>query len=119
MTTLSSIKRLHALAVREIFYTDAKLDYYRTADVLITLANAVHGYTGDDDDWMWNLGDGDYWIVDIIIGAYWHFSEWHEGQYSTTYAALCALGQVYSPGMENASEDNLAYVELELMAKAQ
>ena len=46
-----------------------------------------------------------------LIGAYWHYSEWHSGQYSKGYAALSALGQVYSPNMDHAPVDGTGEYE--------
>jgi hypothetical protein len=56
-------------------------------------------------------------LDDLIVGAYWHYSEWHGGQSSKSYVALCALGQVFTPGMSRADEDNEAYQALNSLAE--
>lgn len=117
MTTKSSIERLHTLIVRNLFYVDPALDYDRITDALISLANAIHAYTGDNDDWCY-IGESDYPLTDILTGAYWHFCHWHAGQWSNSYKALCALGQVYRPNRETEDYDNLAFMELEILAEA-
>jgi len=116
MNTISSIKRLHGLITKELFYIDGTLCYDRITEAFTTLANAVHTYDGDNDD-LWYMSD-DYPLDDIITGAYWHFSEWHNGQWSTGYAALSALGSVYTPNMERVDTDNIAYIALNDMAEA-
>lgn len=66
---------------------------------LIELGNAVH--ENETDEFIWSsLGEHtEAPLGDLIVGAYWSLTEWHAGQYSPEYAALCALGQVFSPGM--------------------
>lgn len=78
---------------------------------LIALADAVKGEDSDNDSWLY-LGEfGDCSCSDLIVGAYWALTEWHAGQWSDTYRAMCALGSIYSPGMECAptDEDEPAY----------
>jgi len=46
----------------------------------------------------WYLGeDYGFTMGDLIVGAYYALEELHGGQYSDTYAALCALGSIYQP----------------------
>ena len=48
----------------------------------------------------WNIGEFEtFSLSDYIIGAFWAFSQWHAGQNSQSYAALCALGSIFTPGM--------------------
>jgi hypothetical protein len=55
-------------------------------------------------------------LGDLIVGAYWALSEWHGGQASDTYAALCSLGNVFSPGMTDAPEaDDSEFTAYELI----
>lgn len=69
---------------------------------IIALTNAVHSYDGEID---WYLGEGtEAPLGDLIVGAYWALTEWHAGQSSDSYAALCALGQVFSPGCNSGPE---------------
>lgn len=104
MVTISSIKRLHRVIDRSLFFTDGNLDYARITDGLITLANAVNAYDGEFDDIV-NIGESDTGTVsDTIVGAYWHYAARHAGQWSKEYAALSALGGVFSPGVSNGPE---------------
>lgn len=58
-----------------------------------------------DDETNWSLGEfGDCTLDSFLIGAYWSLSEWHGGQSSPEYAALCAIGSIFSPGMTNPPE---------------
>lgn len=75
---------------------------------LTLLANSVHA--APEDAVRWSLGEGlEATLDDLIVGAYWALTEWHGGQESATYAAMCALGRVYSPGMEGPDRENAAY----------
>lgn len=72
---------------------------------LITLAKAVK--SEETDEFIWS-GLGEHTeapLGDLIAGAYWSLSEWHAGQSSTSYAALCALGAIFSPGCASGPEE--------------
>ena len=95
------------------FDTIARCSIFRTdgADIdlpaaLIALADAVKGEDDDNDSWLYLGESSDCSCSDLIVGAYWALTEWHAGQYSDTYRALCALGGIYSPGMESAPTDD-------------
>lgn len=80
---------------------------------LIALGNATH--ENETDEFIWSsLGEfTEAPLGDLITGAYWSLTEWHAGQSSPSYAALCSLGQVFKPGCaggpEPGSEDFSAY----------
>jgi hypothetical protein len=59
----------------------------------------------DEADWFMNEG-GECTLDQFIIGAFWSFTQWHGGHYSPEYATLCALGDIFSPGMTNRPEDD-------------
>ena len=66
-------------------------------EALIDLAAAIKSDTEETD---WSLGEFTEASLDyLVIGAYWSLTEWHAGQHSTEYAALSALGSIFSPGM--------------------
>lgn len=70
---------------------------------IIELCEAVEAC---EDESKWYYGEtGACCLSDFIAGAYWSFSEWHAGQDSPEYAALCALGSIFSPGMTNTPEE--------------
>ena len=118
MATLSSIKRLYRAIDASVFCTTGNLDYDRVTDAIIVLANSVHDFPMSDDGYeVWDIGEfGNCCLSDFIVGAYWHYTEWHAGQWSNGYAALSALGQVFSPGMSSAETDNPAFEMLNDMA---
>jgi len=114
--TRKNISRLYGVINNNVFTVCGELDYDRVTDAVIVLANAVHEYEGDYDA-IWYIGEfGDCCLSDFIVGAYWHYTEWHAGQWSKGYAALSALGQVFSPNMEDVEADNDAYIALNAMA---
>ena len=66
---------------------------------LITLADAIKA----EEETNWSLGESLECSLDsLIVGAYWSLTEWHAGQASDSYAAMCALGAIFSPGMSSA-----------------
>lgn len=75
------------------------------SDVFTNLAHNVHEYLGHNED-LWNIGECEECALDdLLTGAYWAFSECHGGQNSPEYAAMCAIGRVYSPGCSNGPEE--------------
>jgi len=71
---------------------------------LTLLGNAVHGRELDEGAWSTIGEHTEAPLGDLIVGAYWSLSEWHAGQSSASYAALCSLGQVFSPGCTSGPE---------------
>lgn len=111
-----NIKRLFKVIDRSLFMTTGSLDYDRITDAIIALANTVSKTETDEN--VWYIGEyGMCSLDDLIIGAYWHYTEWHGGQWSKGYAALCALGQIFSPGMTMPEDENAAYIQLNTMAE--
>ena len=114
--TRKNISRLYGVINNNVFTVCGELDYDRVTDAVIVLANTIYEYEGDYDA-IWYIGEfGDCCLSDFIVGAYWHYTEWHAGQWSNGYAALSALGQVFSPGMSSAETDNPAFEMLSNMA---
>ena len=63
--------------------------------VIIDLCDAINA----EEETDWFLGEfGDCTLDSFLVGAYWSLTEWHGGQYSPEYAALCAIGSIFSPG---------------------
>lgn len=108
-TEIQNIAELHAvIATSSVCPKDgANIDL---PAALIALADAVHAldHTDDSTEFIWSsIGEHtECPLGDLIVGAYWALSEWHGGQSSDTYAALCALGQVFSPGMSDGPEED-------------
>jgi hypothetical protein len=76
--------------------------------VILDLCHAIKS----EEETDWSLGEGRECTLDsFLIGAYWSLSEWHGGRASPEYAALCAIGSIFSPGMASAptSDDEPEY----------
>jgi len=85
-----------------VFRTDGKpIDLPRA---LSLLARAVHGRETDESIWSCLGEHTEAPLGDLIIGAYWALTEWHAGQFSPEYAALCELGKVFPPGRTSGPE---------------
>lgn len=57
------------------------------------------------DNVNWHLGgDSGYDLGSFIVGAYWALTEWHGGQHSDTYRAMCCLGRIFRPGSTSGPE---------------
>ena len=76
---------------------------------LIDLAAAINAE--EETDWDIGAYIGEPPLSELVVGAYWALTEWHAGQASDTYAALCALGTIYKPNMEGppGDEDGSAF----------
>ena len=104
----------NAIIKSDVFRLDgASIDLPRA---LCLLGQAVDKYELPEDIWC-SLGEfSEACLGDLIVGAYWACTEWHSGQSSDTYAALCALGQVFSPGMTcNPEPDTSEMIAYELI----
>jgi len=117
---MKNITRLYNVINRSLFCTDGNLDYNRITEAFTLLANEITRTDYDEcDNNYWTIGEYDLCPLDeLIIGAYWHYTEFHEGQWSLSYAALCALGKVFSPGRTGPESENEAYLALNELAEA-
>ena len=112
---MSALNRLFNVIDKSLFTICGKLDYARITDAITRLADTVQDTETDESTWA--IGEfGACTLGDLIVGAYWHYTEWHSGQFSDGYAALCALGAVFSPGMGGPEEDNEVYQALNALA---
>ena len=117
MNATHNIKRLFCVIDNSLFMTTGKLDYNRITDAITKLSNELHHAPEEELEHILYIGEsGNCYLPDLIEGAFWHYSEWHSGQWSQGYAALSALGQVFSPGMTTPDSDNPAYTMLNSMA---
>ena len=94
---------------RYLFRDEGGMTYVEFQLAIIRLCEAIE--QADDIEWLPGLDD-------LIIGSYWHFTEWHEGQNSLSYQALCALGRIYKP-RGNDKEQNVVYRMLEVKATSE
>ena len=101
--SISTIQRLLNILEKNITQINPTLDYNRVVRALELLGRAVKNYSGDNDDWIY-LNEFTYGVDAFIVGGYWHLTEWHGGQASDTYRAMCSLYTVFSPGMTNGPE---------------
>jgi hypothetical protein len=108
---LARVAALHSVILSsDVFRTDGQpIDL---PQAIIDLCAAVHeiDHTDDDTEHMWDaIGEHtEATLGDLIAGAFWTLTAWHAGQYSPEYAALCALGGIYSPGMASGPEPESA-----------
>ena len=66
-------------------------------DLPAALIDLAHAITAEEET-DWSLGEFLECSLDsLIVGAYWSLTEWHGGQSSPEYAALCALGNNENP----------------------
>lgn len=90
--------------IESAFYAIMRSDIFRTDGPAIDLPAALQTLAGavlaaDTDESTWALGEYDECdLGSLIVAAYWCLTEWHAGQASPEYAALCALGRVFRPG---------------------
>ena len=116
------IEQLHTKISDSIFTIEPKLAYSDLAPAFIELCSLVEAEDSEDET-IWYIGEfGHCSLMDLIIGAYWHYTEWHDGQSSQSYAALCALGSIFSPGMvdgpEPDSSESGVYNMLDVLAQS-
>ena len=91
------LEQIHSeILTSQIFRHGEKCDEIELPAKLIELADAI---SADDSDGIWSVGEYSEAPLDaLVIGAYWALTEWHGGQSSDTYAAMCALGRIFKPG---------------------
>ena len=106
-----------------LFRMGPSLDYSQVTTRLMALSNLIGALDNDSDsnnELLWSVGEfTECDLQALIIGAYWHYTEWHAGQASISYRTLCALGNIFSPGMSGIEEENEAYQALQEMAEAE
>jgi len=102
---MNHIKELHNVLEQAVFNSEPTLDYDDITEGFTLLANLL----GTHDEIDWSVGEcSNASLDDLIVGAYWHYADYHRGQWSTEYAALCALGEIFQPGMDCLG-DNATY----------
>ena len=101
-----NITRLYNLLDKNIGSINQTLDYDRITDAIIRLCEVIQ--VSDTDENTWYIGEHGYCggLDNLIVGAYWHYSEWHDGQWSKAYEALSALGSIYTPNMAGIPKQN-------------
>ena len=110
---LKNVKSMARMIDRNLFQINGTLGYERMTIAITRLAQMIEECEESEEIWWIELNYGG--LDDLIIGAYWHYSHWHDGQWSAGYAALSALGNVFSPGFGGV-EINETYQELDNMA---
>lgn len=103
---MKNIKRLYKLIERNVATIHATLDYNRVTEAIIKLCDVID--STETDESVWSIGECSYLggLDNLIVGAYWHYTEWHGGQASKSYQALCSLGHIFSPGMSSLDKDD-------------
>ena len=90
-----------------VFTTKGGMTYAELTRAIIDLCELIQSEETDEN--TWTIGEfGNCDLGAFIVGAYWHYTEWHTGQRSESYSALCALGRIFSPGMASGPEEETA-----------
>jgi hypothetical protein len=97
---MKTIKKLHTIVEASLFSTKGDIvSYDRTIDAIVKLCDVLET---NIDESVWSIGESSTASLDdLIVGAYWFFADYHNGQRSKEYAALCALGRIFKPGMSS------------------
>lgn len=86
-----------------IFNEILSSDLFRLSGHQIDLLQSIIGLCEaiqDEEETNWELGElGECCLSDFIVCAFWALTECHSGQYSQSYAALSAVGDIFNPGM--------------------
>ena len=116
---MKNIRRIYNVLENSLFTINGKLDYDRVMDGIILLCDHIN--QEEDTEQIWEYQKHCVAIMDFLPGAYWHFTAWHGGQDSKSYAALCAVGSIFTPGMSALDLDNggesETYWQLERLAE--
>ncbi len=76
-------------------------------DLMDSIINLCECINNDPMETDWSIGEcTDCTLDSLLIGFYWALTEWHGGQYSDDYAAICAIGSIFSPGMSSGPEED-------------
>jgi len=125
-TTLKAIEREYNAIADSVFKLPkyAPMSYDELPQAIIRLCESINNYADEhDSEMLWYIGEcTESALSDFIVGAYWHYTEWHGGQNSDSYAALCALGAIFQPGMTCPPDDDSepeyhTFITLEEMAQ--
>jgi hypothetical protein len=109
-TTTKTLNRLRIESVfsaisDSLFTVQPRLAPSRIQHALRLLCKLIN--QEEDTETLWYLGECSHCcLADLIPGAYWYFTDYHEGQASESYATLCSLGSIFSPGMSSLDEDS-------------
>jgi hypothetical protein len=119
---MQKITELYNVIYTNILTNNPTCDYPELASKFIELSNLISDLPEDNDTWFFIGECNESNLMDTIIGAFWHYSQWHNGQDSLSYAAYSALGTIYSPNMECEPSDEEddgynAFEQLEQLAK--
>jgi hypothetical protein len=120
------LKQIEALSdeiQQSIFIEALMFNYGQLSKKFIELAIMVANFNGNDEDWYYIGGDEGVHLCDLVTGAFWHYTEYHQGYDSESFAALGALGNIFKPGMwcapdeyDNSSE-SVCYEAMNTLAK--
>jgi len=76
-------------------------------DLMDSIINLCECINNDPMETDWSIGEcTDCTLDSLLIGFYWALTEWHGGQYSAEYSAMCAIGSIFSPGMSCGPEED-------------
>lgn len=120
MNSHSHIEKLATDITNTLFTADPVYDYFEITEAFIELALKINEADSEETEDIWYIGENSYcMLMDLIPAAYWHYTEWHGGQASKSYEALCTLGTIYTPNLEQPpqSEEDSGYDVYTLLDK--
>jgi len=86
-----------------LFTTKGQLEYDRLLLAFKRLCEELSSVETDES--VWQIGEFEAAdLGSLLVGTYWFLSDYHSGQDSEEYEALCDAGDIYSPNMATGPE---------------
>lgn len=105
---MNQLTNLHAFINSAIFTIKPACTYQELTAKFIELCDIIN--KEDNDSEWYHIGEhSESELGALVAGAMWHYTEWHSGQFSDSYAALSACSGIYDPGMTCAPDDSDEY----------
>ena len=102
--SIERIAEIHSKLEKSIFTVKPTHAYSSLASVFVKLCDLLNNDDISAEEWAC-IGEYSYCCLsDMLVGAYWHYIDWHGGQSSESYLALCAIGSIYEPNMQDGCE---------------
>jgi hypothetical protein len=105
-----TIERAYAPIIAGLFRIKPPKDF-DLCESIINLCKAINAFDGDTEGWAYIGEYTECTVSDFLVGAYWALADWHDGQWSDSYEAMCAVGTIFSPGMSSGPEPKTSEYE--------
>ena len=103
---MNVIEKLFNIVNHNLATINGTMDYDRITEAIIKLCEVIENT--DTNESIWSIGEyGLFTLDELLVGAYWHYTEWHGGQWSIGYRALCAIGRIFDPGMTTMESERM------------